>query len=291
MTWTKSHWIGRLAAIALLVFCAATMTAQSGGLQGTVVDPKGGLIAGANIIARSDSTGKSITATADAQGHFTLSGLPAGSYSVLASANGFKVATTRGVQVGSDTGAPLTLKLDVQDATDQVSVDANETHSIAAKLAPMDALLDETSARTEITSTMINNYMSPISDYGEAVEMAPGTFTTNGNGVGLGQSKTNFRGFPTTTSSSTAFPGPTPTACRTTRGPSSHRSFLAASTSTVPRALLRRSGTPRSAAPSISSPSHFLRSRISVAASLTARSTPSCSTSSTTRVRLARARS
>jgi iron complex outermembrane receptor protein len=38
--------------------------------------------------------------------------------------------------------------------------------------------------------------MSPVADYGEAVEMAPGTFTTNGNGVGLGQSKTNFRGFP-----------------------------------------------------------------------------------------------
>ena len=35
-----------------------------------------------------------------------------------------------------------------------------------------------------------------MADYGEAVAMAPGTFTTNGNGVGLGQSKTYFRGFP-----------------------------------------------------------------------------------------------
>ena len=38
--------------------------------------------------------------------------------------------------------------------------------------------------------------MSPVADYGEAVQMAPGTFTTNSNGVGLGQSKTYFRGFP-----------------------------------------------------------------------------------------------
>ena len=60
----------------------------------------------------------------------------------------------------------------------------------------MDALLAETSARTEITQTMISNFMSPVADYGEAVEMAPGTFTTNSNGVGLGQSKTYFRGFP-----------------------------------------------------------------------------------------------
>jgi iron complex outermembrane receptor protein len=53
-----------------------------------------------------------------------------------------------------------------------------------------------THSRTEITQAMIKNFMSPVADYGEAVEMAPGTFTTNGNGVGLGQSKTYFRGFP-----------------------------------------------------------------------------------------------
>lgn len=58
----------------------------------------------------------------------------------------------------------------------------------------MDALLSETSARTEITSAMIQNFMSSVSDFGEAVEMAPGTFTTNSNGVGLGQSKITFRG-------------------------------------------------------------------------------------------------
>jgi len=60
----------------------------------------------------------------------------------------------------------------------------------------MDALLSETSARTEITSAMIHNFMSPVADYGEAVQMVPATFTLNGNGVGLGQSKTYFRGFP-----------------------------------------------------------------------------------------------
>jgi iron complex outermembrane receptor protein len=43
---------------------------------------------------------------------------------------------------------------------------------------------------------MIHNFMSPVADYGEAVEMTPGTFTTNSNGVGLGQSSTYFRGFP-----------------------------------------------------------------------------------------------
>jgi iron complex outermembrane receptor protein len=197
MTSRRLQWTARLAVAALLFMLSAmTLPAQSGGVvQGTISDVKGGLIAGASVTVRSDSTGKTATATADAQGHFSISGLAPGSYSLEASANGFEIATRKGVAVSADHSDSLTVTLPVQAATDQISVDANETHSIAAALAPMDALLDERSARTEITQGFIANYTSPMADYGEVVAMAPGTFTLNGNGVGLGQSKTYFRGF------------------------------------------------------------------------------------------------
>ncbi len=198
MSSNRLRWTVRLAVVTLLfMLSAVSMLAQGGGVvQGTVTDTKGGLIAGASVTIRNDSTGKAASTTADAQGHFTLSNVNAGSYSIEASANGFTIATRRGVQVGGTEVAPLSLTLDVQGATDEISVDANATHSLAAALAPMDALLDEHSSRTEITQGFIANYTSPLADYGEAVQMAPGTFTTNGNGVGLGQSKTFFRGFP-----------------------------------------------------------------------------------------------
>ena len=183
-------------AMAAMLLAGAAVAQNAGAVQGTVVDEKGGLIAGASVTLRNESTGKTAAATADAAGHFSMSGLAPGSYDVLASGTGFKVLNRKGVQVGATNAAPLALTLAVQDATDQVTVDANATHSIAAALAPMDALLDETSARTEITSQFIQNFTSPLADYGEAVEMAPGTFTTNSNGIGLGQSKTYFRGFP-----------------------------------------------------------------------------------------------
>ena len=96
----------------------------------------------------------------------------------------------------ADHSASVALSLQIGQATAEISVDANATHSIAAALAPMDALLNETSARTEITQSFLSNFTSPVADYGEAVNMAPATFTLNGNGVGLGQSKTYFRGFP-----------------------------------------------------------------------------------------------
>jgi iron complex outermembrane receptor protein len=48
----------------------------------------------------------------------------------------------------------------------------------------MDALLDEHSARTEIKSVFIQNFTSPEADFGELVEMAPGTFSISTNGTG-----------------------------------------------------------------------------------------------------------
>ncbi len=165
-------------------------------LQGNIADAKGGLIPKATIVIRSDATGRIKTATSDAMGHFSVAGLPIGTYTVDVSAPGFSGGTLKNVHVAADHADSVALTLQIGAATSDITVEADATGSVAAALAPMDALLSETSARTEITSAMIQNFMSPVSDFGEAVEMAPGTFTTNSNGVGLGQSKTYFRGFP-----------------------------------------------------------------------------------------------
>jgi iron complex outermembrane receptor protein len=184
--------------LCLLLLSPAVLFAQATGapLQGSVADSKGGMIPKASVSVRNVASGHTVNVTADAQGHFAFPDLPAGAYDVTASAPGFAAMTRKGVQIAADQPANLALQLPIAQASTNITVDADQTHSVAAALAPMDALLSETSARTEITSTMIHNFMSPVADYGEAVEMAPGTFTTNSNGVGLGQSNTYFRGFP-----------------------------------------------------------------------------------------------
>jgi iron complex outermembrane receptor protein len=165
-------------------------------LEGNVADSKGGLIGKATLIVRNDATGRIKTSVADAMGHFSIAGLPVGTYTVDASAPGFSETTVKNIHVAADHADSVSITLQIGATTADVTVEADATGSVAASLAPMDALLAETSARTEITGAMIQNFMSPVADYGEAVEMAPGTFTTNSNGVGLGQSKTYFRGFP-----------------------------------------------------------------------------------------------
>jgi iron complex outermembrane receptor protein len=165
-------------------------------LEGNVSDSKGGLIAKATVVVRNEATGRTRTATADADGHFSIAGLSIGAYTVVASAPGFATVARKGIQIAADHADAVALVLQIGATATDVTVEADATGSVAAALAPMDALLAETSARTEITTAMIQNFMSPIADFGEAVEMAPGTFTTSSDGVGLGQSKTYFRGFP-----------------------------------------------------------------------------------------------
>jgi iron complex outermembrane receptor protein len=196
---TIKHLFVAFTLFAALSLACATSLAQSSPaaatLQGTVTDATGSLLQKATVTARNTATNHSATTTTDDQGRFIFSGLAAGAYTVRAYAPGFGTQTRSSVQVG-DTPADINFTLTVASASADITVDADQTRSVAAKLAPMDALLSETSARTEITSTMIRNFMSPVADFGEAVEMAPGTFTTNSNGVGLGQSSTYFRGFP-----------------------------------------------------------------------------------------------
>ncbi|MGD0887678.1 MAG: TonB-dependent receptor [Acidobacteriaceae bacterium] len=165
-------------------------------LTGTVFDPRGVPLPGASVAIKNEGTGAAQRLSSDGQGKYSFANLAAGSYTIQVDASGFNTSKRTGVQLasGQPTDVPITLELG--NASEEITVEASEANSVAAALAPMDALLEEHSARTEITQSFIANYTSPLADYGEAVEMAPGTFTTNGNGPGLGQSKTYFRGFP-----------------------------------------------------------------------------------------------
>ena len=164
-------------------------------VTGTVTDGKGGVLQNATVNVKNEVTNSASTAKVDAQGHFAIGGLASGRYTVEVSAPGFGT-NRRSVQLVAGQDQDISVALAVGGVSQQVTVEANSVGSIASAFAPMDSLLEARSARTLITQAFIQNFTSPVADYGEAVAMAPGTFTVNGNGVGLGQSSTYFRGFP-----------------------------------------------------------------------------------------------
>jgi iron complex outermembrane receptor protein len=197
-----SHRLARLtlcAALALPVLAVvapAPLHAQSSAsLTGTVLDPRGVPLPGAAVILHNEATGATQKMNSDGTGKYAFSNVAPGKYTVQVDATGFATSQTP-VQVAAGQPTDVPVKLELGNVSEEITVEASEANSVAGTLAPMDALLAETSARTEITQTMISNFMSPVADYGEAVQMAPSTFTLSSDGVGLGQSKTYFRGFP-----------------------------------------------------------------------------------------------
>jgi iron complex outermembrane receptor protein len=189
-------------ALAAVLLCAASpvqLYAQqkdSAVISGTVQDPVGGAIQNATVVAKSESSGVETRATTDQVGKFSITKLAFGNYTVEVSAPGFALASRQGVKATSDHAEDLTIALTLGSVSDAITVEAATSGSIAAQHAPMDGLLEARSARTEVTPIFIQNFTSPLADFGELVEMAPGTFSLSPNGIGLGQDKTYFRGFP-----------------------------------------------------------------------------------------------
>jgi iron complex outermembrane receptor protein len=142
---------------------------------------------------KSESTGASRSVISDADGKFSASDLAVGSYSIQVSAPGFALTTRSGGQVTAGAALDIPITMSVESVSTSVTV--NETISVAAMTAPSGNTLEAVSAKTEVTSEFIKDFMSPLADYAEYVNYAPGTFSLNPNGIGLGQGKTFFRGF------------------------------------------------------------------------------------------------
>jgi iron complex outermembrane receptor protein len=180
--------------IAVFLCGLVQMQAQQGGtISGTVVDQAQKAIPSASVDIRNDITGESHPAKTDDNGRFSVTGLTAGTYSVRVAAPGFALATRSGAQIGAGTTIDVPIQMSVESLVTSITV--NETISMAAATAPSGNTLEAVTARTEVSEDFIKNFMSPIADYSEYVNYAPGTFSYNGNGIGLGQGKTFYRGF------------------------------------------------------------------------------------------------
>ncbi len=180
----------------LALFFGTLAYAQSAGskLSGTVVDTQGKAIANALVAAKGAGTTK--TTRADANGAYSFDGLPAGTYIVEASASDFSSASKTGVTLAAGQTLQLDpLALAIASVAEQITVNSG-IESIAAETAPSGGFVEERSAQSLVSDAYVENFTSPVADYGEIVQIVPGTFTLSSDGVGLGQSKTYFRGFP-----------------------------------------------------------------------------------------------
>src|SRR5271155_3277826 len=83
-------WIRSIALASVFIFFAATAFGQSSAsLNGTVTDPTGAVLPGAQVTVHSLSTGLDSNLVTDSAGIFVAPSLIPGDYSVTATASGF----------------------------------------------------------------------------------------------------------------------------------------------------------------------------------------------------------
>ena len=180
-----------------LLLAASGMHAQSsndtGAIAGTVTDVTNKPIPNATVSVKNESSGSAHNVVADQEGKYSVSGLPAGVYTLEVSAPSFASSRRTGVKLAANGAENVNISLNVGELAQSITVEG--TVSVAAETAPSQNTLDASSARSEVSPDFIQNFASPIADYTELLNYTPGTFSVNPNGVGLGDSKTYFRGF------------------------------------------------------------------------------------------------
>ena len=200
MTNSRAKLCVRLCALAfslLLVLFLSPSHAQSAGatINGTILDVQGNAIVNALVAVTNDATGTVSAAKTNSSGAYQVKGLAAGRYTVQVSATGFAIQERAGIDVTAAGAADVSIKLPIASVAEEVTVEADASPSIATQNAPVKALLDMASPRSEITSQYIREYTSPVTDFADITQAAPGTVSYATNGIGNGQSKTWFRGF------------------------------------------------------------------------------------------------
>ncbi len=113
-------------AVCVLICCIPSFgQVVKGSISGTVVDPQGAVVAGAEIKAKNLETGVVFNTATDSSGLFRLNLLPVGTYVVEVTAKGFKTASHSSIVViaGKDSGLG-SIKMSLGEASTTVEVAA-----------------------------------------------------------------------------------------------------------------------------------------------------------------------
>ncbi len=121
--------VARFAFLAIaLLLGAATLVAQTpyGNMVGTVLDPQGAAVVGADITAKDDATGAEFHAKSGPDGHFAINALSPGLYTVTITMQGFKKGVYRAVKIITADTYDLSVMLEIGEVGVTVVVEAGQ---------------------------------------------------------------------------------------------------------------------------------------------------------------------
>src|SRR6476659_410416 len=154
----------------LLVFAFVTASFSqilTGRLEGTVSDPQGAAVPGAQVRVVNGQNGQTFNVVTDERGYWTLPSLSTANYKVTVTRQGFKTATLENVKIDAGVPATVNVTLEVGAVTETVEVTAG-------------AEMLQTSTAT-VTSTLVGRQLHELPftsrNLSELIVTQPGSAT------------------------------------------------------------------------------------------------------------------
>ena len=154
-----------------LVAAPAAWAQSTASISGVVSDAAGGVVPGANVVVKNDSTGQAYESISDREGNYQVTALGAGSYTVTASLAGFKTAVAKGVRIAPGQPVTIPLTLEIGSLSETVTV-ASSSELINTQTATVAATLN---------ADQLTRMPTPTRNALNAVAFLPGVNTTGSN--------------------------------------------------------------------------------------------------------------
>ena len=139
-------------------------------ISGTVADPTGAVLADATVTV-SNSAGVKLSATSNAQGVYTVTGLPPGTYDISISAPKFKAFQTLGLTLAAGDTLPLDAALEAAGEKTEVNVEA----SSAGRVETENAEVSGTITQKEVATFGLNGR-----NFTQLITLTPGVSNQTG---------------------------------------------------------------------------------------------------------------
>jgi hypothetical protein len=139
--------------------------AVSGNIIGTVTDPSGAAVAGAQVTVANTETGVSTQVTTNESGNYTAPNLPAGSYIITMTQAGFQKFVQQNVAVNVSQSARVDASLQVGQASQEVTVTA----------APPSIETDRAVVQTQLSAAQISSLPVANRNFTNLALLTPGS--------------------------------------------------------------------------------------------------------------------
>ncbi|WP_419807042.1 carboxypeptidase regulatory-like domain-containing protein [Terriglobus sp.] len=165
-----------LASAAVVAFAPAAHAQFRASITGTVTDPTGAIVPGAQVTLLDNQTGKTLTSTSNGSGVYNFNALPPDSFTLSATMAGFSTKTINNLTITPEQANNINVELSVNATNTTVEVNADAVSPLETATASISGT---------ITAEQIQHLPTAGHDIFQLAQLAPGSFgdaQRSGNG-------------------------------------------------------------------------------------------------------------